>query len=206
MKVLAINGSPHKSGTTAAAIAAVAARLEKQGIEVETMQVGHLPIHGCMGCGSCMKNPEHHCVFDDAVNVCHDKCAEIDGLIIASPVYYGAIAGTMKCFLDRLFYTGPDLKFKVGLALAAVRRTGEMSTFQQLTSYLSLSQMIMPPSQYWVSVHGMNAEEIKKDEEGYQVLEAAGDAMAWLMKMREATKDTVPAPDIPLRTRTNFVR
>lgn len=42
------------------------------------------------------------CAKDD-VNEWIDKMVETDGIILASPVYYGGISGTMKCFLDRAF-------------------------------------------------------------------------------------------------------
>ncbi len=40
---------------------------------------------------------------------------EADGLILASPVYYGGIAGAMKAFLDRFFFAGPAL-YNIALA------------------------------------------------------------------------------------------
>ena len=59
--------------------------------------------------------------------------AEADAIILGSPVYYAGIAGTMKCFLDRAFYTasmtGNAFKNKVGAVVVAARRGGASSTF-----------------------------------------------------------------------------
>ena len=53
MKVIALNGSPRKDGNTAAALKIMAEELEKEGIAVETINIGHLAIHGCTACGYC---------------------------------------------------------------------------------------------------------------------------------------------------------
>ena len=55
MKVLLVNGSPHKEGCTWTALCEVAGVLEKQGIEAEIFQVGTDPVSGCLGCGTCRK-------------------------------------------------------------------------------------------------------------------------------------------------------
>ena len=53
MKLLFINGSPHKDGCTAAALREVSRTLEELGIETETHWVGNKPVPGCIACGSC---------------------------------------------------------------------------------------------------------------------------------------------------------
>ena len=89
MKVLLINGSPHAKGSTYTALKEVSDTLNKEGIETEIVQVGHLPIRGCIGCGSCYKTGK--CVFDDEVNKIAKKFEEADGLVIGSPVYYSSL-------------------------------------------------------------------------------------------------------------------
>ena len=65
MKVLLINGSPHANGSTYTALKEVADTLNIEGIETEIVQVGHLDIRGCIGCGTCFKTKQ--CVFNDIV-------------------------------------------------------------------------------------------------------------------------------------------
>jgi len=206
MKVLALNGSPHKNGGTAAAIKLVSFELEKHGIETEIIQIGNEVIKGCIGCMSCKKTGSNHCIFnEDIVNVCIDKSAEFDGLILASPVYYGGIAGTMKSFLDRFFFAGINLEYKAAVALVTVRRAGGVETFQQLNNYFNLRNMVITPSQYWNVLHGTNEEEIQQDKEGVQIMQKAGNNMAWLLKNLDAGKD-IPLPEKPQRVATNFIR
>ena len=56
MKVLLINGSPHKKGCTYTALKEVADTLEANGVKTEIMHLGVKPIAGCIACGNCQKN------------------------------------------------------------------------------------------------------------------------------------------------------
>jgi len=136
MKVVAFNGSPRKEGNTYHAIKIVAEELQKEGIEVEIVQVGDKAIRGCLACGTCAKNRNERCVIDDEVNEWIQKMKETNGIILASPVHYASISATMKAFLDRAFYVagvnGSLFRHKVGAALVAVRRSGGITAFNQL--------------------------------------------------------------------------
>ena len=103
MKVLMLNGSPRASGNTAIALKEMEAVFAAEGIEVETVQVGHRDVRGCIACGGCYKTGE--CVFDDIVNELAPKFKECDGLVVASPVYYASANATLVAVLDRLFYS-----------------------------------------------------------------------------------------------------
>jgi multimeric flavodoxin WrbA len=205
MNVIAFNGSPHQNGTTHQGLIAMAGELEKEGISTEIVWVGNREIRGCLGCGKCRELGR--CVFDgDAVNQCRNKVNESDGVILGSPVYYGGIAGTFKCFLDRLFFPGLSLRFKPGAAAAALRRSGGAAVFQQLCSYLNLAQAIITPGFYWGAVHGNNAEEARRDEEGMLLMRTLGRNMAWLLKTLEGGKTAIPYPREEKRVWTNFIR
>ena len=103
MKVLLINGSPHKKGCTYTALSEVAGQLEKNGIGSNIVHIGSKPIRGCIACGACRRTGL--CVFDDdPVNECSGLLKAADGLIVGSPVYYAAPNGALCAFLDRLFY------------------------------------------------------------------------------------------------------
>ena len=198
MKVIALNGSPRKDGNTAAALKIMAEELEKEGIAVETINIGHLAIHGCTACGYCADSKNNECIFkDDPVNETAAKIREADGFIIASPTYYAGIAGTMKSFLDRLFYSSSrHFKYKTAAAVTAVRRTGGIDTLHQLKNYLDLAQTVTPPSQYWTVVYGRAEGEMTQDGEGVQTTRRNARAMAWLMKVVSEGKKTVPLPTV----------
>ena len=204
MKVLAINGSPHTNGCTYTAIQTLAAELQKRDIEVELVQLGTSPIQGCIACDKCKETGR--CVFDDVVNQRLNKMQQADGIIIGSPVYYSGISGRMKAFLDRFFYCGPDLRFKVGVAVTSLRRSGGVDTFHQLNNFFNLAQVITVPSFYWNCVHGNTPEEVKQGLEGMQIMRTLGRNMAWLLEAVQSYKQQVPPPEQEKRIMTNFIR
>ena len=55
MKVLLLNGGPHKEGCTYTALSEVAATLQAAGVETEIVWLGVKPVAGCIGCGSCAR-------------------------------------------------------------------------------------------------------------------------------------------------------
>ncbi len=129
MKVLAINGSPHESGNTRHALNVVGKELTDSGIEFEVLHIGNKMIRGCAACSSCGKNRDEKCVLTgDDLNRWVQRAKEADGILLGSPVYFAGIPGTMKSFLDRLFYVsssnGGLFRQKVGAALVALRRSG----------------------------------------------------------------------------------
>ena len=117
---------------------------------------------------------------DDGVNEIIAKCIEADGIVLASPVYHGGIAGGMKCVLDRLILAAGcgdnQLKHKVGAALCTLRRSGGMETYQQLLGTINTMEMVLVTSDYWNAVHGADKGEAMQDIEGVEVIEKLGRA------------------------------
>lgn len=206
MKVLAINGSPHANGGTYTAIKLMADELEKQNIEVEIVHVGNKLIRGCTACNACSKMTERKCIYDDIVNECIEKTKTVDGIILGSPVYYSGIAGTMKSFLDRFFYSGAHLQYKVGAAVVSLRRSGGVDAFHQLNNYLNLANVVITPSHYWNVIHGSSEQAVMQDAEGVQIMESLGQKMAWLLNSIEHSKNDIPLPQTEKRVWTNFIR
>jgi multimeric flavodoxin WrbA len=208
MKVIAINGSPRKNGNTSAALKVMCDELQQQDIEVETIQIGQLSIHGCIGCNYCGESKDNVCVFkDDIVNEVAKKMREADGFILASPTYYAGIAGTMKSFLDRVFYTSSDyFRYKVATSISVVRRAGGVDVVHQLNNYLQLAQTILPPSQYWTTAYGLRHGEVIEDEEGIQTLRKNARDMAWLLKIIDAGKKIIEMPQDEEHVMTNFIK
>ncbi|MDD3172740.1 MAG: flavodoxin family protein [Herbinix sp.] len=205
MKVIAINGSPKPKGNTYYALKTVCEELEKQTVETEIIHVGNMQIKGCIGCGRCQ---EGHCSFsDESFREIVSKIYAADGLLLGSPVYYASIAGTMKCFLDRLFYANAGrMRLKVGASVAVLRRSGGVTTFDQLNNYFLISEMMIAPSYYWNAIHGAAPGEVSEDSEGISVLKNLANNMAWMLKIKEYSKEVYPAPSPVERARTNFIR
>ena len=95
MKVLLINGSPHKEGCTFTALTEIKNQLEKEGVDSEIFWIGNKPVRGCIACLKCGHN-NGKCAFDDdPANEIIDKLIESDGVIVGSPVYYAGPNGAL---------------------------------------------------------------------------------------------------------------
>ncbi len=207
MKVLMINGSPHKNGCTNKALEIIAEELKRQGVESEIVWIGLGAVHSCMGCGSCKKTGK--CVFDDdVVNAIAAKAKSADGYVFGSPVHYASPAGGMVALMDRLFVScGADMKFKPAASVVSARRAGTTASYDVLNKYIGINGMLQVPSTYWNMVHGNSAEEVEKDEEGVSIMRAIGSDMAWLLKLLESVKGTpLEKPEIIQKAKTNFIR
>ena len=205
MKILLINGSPRKDGNTSIALGEVAKTLETEGIDTETIHVGHKAIRGCIACNKCKELGK--CAFDDIVNEVNKKFEETDGIVIGSPVYYASPAGGLISFLDRLFYSAHfDKSMKVGAAVAVARRGGTTATFDVLNKYFTISNMPIVPSQYWNNVHGRMPGEAAQDAEGLQIMRQLGRNMAFLVKSIQLGKEKFGLPRHEEWTSTNFIR
>lgn len=206
MKVVAFNGSPRKGGNTEICLKLIETELNAQGIDMEIIQVG-TKAAPCTACYHCLSTGDGHCVQNDDVNEWIDKMVEADGIILASPVYYGGIAGGMKCFLDRAFLTaGNQLHHKVGAAIVTLRRAGGLETYQQLNAYMNTMEMVMATSDYWQEAHGLDKGEVHQDVEGVEVMQKLGRNMAWLLRLIEHGSGVIDPPATGQRTMTNFVR
>lgn len=206
MKVILVNGSPHKQGCTYTALAEVKSTLEKNGIETEEFWIGNKPVAGCIGCGSCMQTGK--CFVQDGVNEFLEKVASTDGFVFGTPVHFASGSGMITSFMDRIFYGRRNLfKNKLAASVVSCRRGGATSTFDQINKYFAMNNMPIVTSQYWNMVHGSKPEDVLKDEEGLQTMRTLGNNMAWLLKCIEAGKNIgIKEPENEKIIQTNFIR
>ena len=200
-----INGSPRAEGNTALALREMEAIFREAGVDVITMQVGNKAIRGCIACGKCAALGK--CVFDDAVNDAAALLPQVDGLVLASPVYYASANGNLISFLDRLFHSNHcDLTMKVGASVVCARRGGCSATFDELNKYFTISGMPVASSQYWNSIHGRLPGEADQDQEGKQTMRALARNMVFLMKSIALGKEAFGLPEQETRISTHYIR
>ncbi|MBR3133207.1 MAG: flavodoxin family protein [Clostridia bacterium] len=211
MKVLLVNGSPHKEGCTYTALTEVEKSLNNEGIETEVFWIGNKPIGGCIACLSCKKNKR--CAFEDSVNEFVEKMKDADGFIFGSPVHYAGASGNMTSFMDRVFYSAASsgysdyFKYKPAATVISARRAGTTATYDQLNKYFGICQMPIISSRYWNMVHGSNPDDVRKDEEGMQIMRILGKNMAYYLKCIDAGKEKGLMPPKQEDTVfTNFIR
>ncbi|MGI6045262.1 MAG: flavodoxin family protein [Eggerthellaceae bacterium] len=211
MKVLLVNGSPHKKGCVDAALGIIGRTLRQDDIDSEVFWLGKKPVGGCIDCKYCKKSGA--CVFDDVVNEFNDLARSFDGFVFGVPVYFSGVAGSMKSFMDRVFYSVPNngedtYAYKPAAIITSARRAGTTLTLATLNQYPLYAHMPLVPSRYWNMIHGNTPEEIMEDEEGVQIMEQIGHNMAWMLKSFAAGKAAgLELPKRPLpRKYTNFIR
>ncbi len=205
MKVLLLNGSPRPHGNTALALKELETVFAENGVETEIIQVGSKAVRGCMACGSCYRTGK--CVIDDIVNETAPKLEAADGIVVASPVYYGSPNATLIAFLDRLFYsTHFDKTMKVGASVVCCRRGGASASFDVLNKYFTISNMPVASSQYWNSVHGRAPGESAQDAEGLQTMRVLARNMSFLMKSIALGRETYGLPEEEEWIPTHFIR
>ena len=212
MKVIAINGSPKENGNTAQALQVLLSEVQKKGIETELVTIGNKMIHGCIGCAKCREVLNGTCVAfpNDAVNELLPKMSAADAIVLGSPTYFAGINGTMKSFLDRVFYVayshGGLFRLKFGAAVVVLRRGGGTAAFDELNKYLQISEMTIANGSYWSAIHGLTPGEIQQDIEGLRVLRVQGRNLAYLLQLAEHGKGHVLPPEKEERIMTNFIR
>lgn len=105
--VVTIMASPRLNGNTAALLDEAERSARAAGAEVKHLTLSHLNVRPCVGCMKCRITGTCALPHDDA----HDIASLIhsaDSIIIAMPVYWGSMPGTLKVLLDRLVYAFID--------------------------------------------------------------------------------------------------
>ena len=191
MKVVAFNGSSRKDGNTAILLRRVLALLEAEGVETELVQLAGARLAGCAACRKCFESKDMSCsVKSDVVNLCIQKMAAADGILLGSPVYFADVTATMKALMERAGYVARanDQAFarKVGAAVVAVRRGGAIHTFDSMNHFFLIAEMIVVGSSYWNLGIGQPIGAVEEDEEGLQTMEVLGRNMAWVLQKLHA--------------------
>ena len=110
-KIYAINGSPRKNGNTAQLLQKALEGAASVGAEVKLIQLADLDFSGCRSCFACKKlaNPSPGCILKDDLAETLKELLQSDGIIMGSPIYFGAETGLYRNFLERLFF--PMLRY-----------------------------------------------------------------------------------------------
>ena len=99
MGLIEINGSPRAAGTTAELLHGLETKLNKQGIEVEYVDLGRIEMAHCKGCSTCYRTG--HCPIRDDAEVLSERIRKAEGLVLGSPTYASNVSGLMKDLIDR---------------------------------------------------------------------------------------------------------
>jgi multimeric flavodoxin WrbA len=207
MKVLLVNGSPHKEGNTFVSLNEIAKQLAAQEIDSEILWIGNKPARGCIDCCVCRKQNLGRCVFEgDMCNIIIDKMSESDAIVLGSPTYYGQPAGSLLAFQQRMLFSGVKaFENKPAAVVCVCRRGGSTAAFQTLQMPFQMCNMPIVTSQYWNIAFGCNEGEAALDVEGMQTMRTLANNMAWLLKKLHNVPTSV-TPEREEWARMNFIR
>jgi len=184
MKVIGIVGSPRKGGNTEIITAHTLKAIAEEGFETEMVSLAGLDIKPCNACRVCAK--EERCPLEDDLFPIYLKMKEANGIILASPVYYGSATALIKVLMERtghISHSGREtFRGKVGGPLVVARRAGQNFTVAQLTFWFEILGMVVPGSTYWNIAFGREKGDVIKDEEGMRTAWNFGKNVAMVVK------------------------
>ncbi|MFO7995911.1 MAG: flavodoxin family protein [Dehalococcoidia bacterium] len=184
MKVIGIVGSPRKNGNTELLTAHTLKAIAEEGLDTELIRLAGLDIKPCNACMACKE--QETCSIEDDMFPLYLRMKEADGIILASPVYYGSATALIKALMERTGYisrwNGDAFRGKVGGPLAVARRAGKNFTIAQLTYWFQVLGFFIPGSSYWNVAIGREKGEVEHDEEGLTTAWNFGKNVAFLIK------------------------
>lgn len=149
MKIVVLQGSPNKKGSTFILADCFRQGAEAAGHTVEFIDVAHAKIHPCTGCVHC--GYEGPCVQKDDVESIRKKILDGDMLVFATPLYYYGMSAQLKILIDRFCAFNSSMQRKhMKSALLTVAWNSDSWTFEALKAhyktlvrYLNLTDMGM---------------------------------------------------------------
>ena len=102
-KILILNGSPRKNGSTAALIKAFAEGAKEAGNEIREEYIHGMGIKNCIGCDSCMKTHKGCVQKDEGMAKIYEDLSWCDVIVFASPVFFGYFTAQLKAVIDRMW-------------------------------------------------------------------------------------------------------
>jgi multimeric flavodoxin WrbA len=187
MKVIGVCGSPRRRGNSEQLLDVALDVIGAEGIDADKILLAGKQISPCMACLKCREEKD---------GLCHGRADDLtptlpaiygaDGLLLATPVYFGAATAEMTAFVDRVGYVsranGGLLRRKVGAPIVVGRRAGQNFTVAQLNYFFLINEMIVPGARYWPIAFGAGRGEALDDDEGVATIKDLARNVAWLIK------------------------
>jgi multimeric flavodoxin WrbA len=98
-KILGIAGSPRRNGNTQLLLDEALKGARKAGARTEKIVLNDLNISPCRECGACSMTGM--CAIGDEMQTVYKKLKNMDGIIIASPIFFMNMSAQTKTMIDR---------------------------------------------------------------------------------------------------------
>lgn len=97
--VLGLAASPRLQANSTILLDTVLAAAAEQGCRVQKLEIFKFDIRPCKGCGGCDKTGV--CVINDDMHSFDALIQQAGHIILAAPIYFYALSGIAKAFIDR---------------------------------------------------------------------------------------------------------
>ena len=122
-KVFILNASPRKNWNTYKMCESFANGVKASGAEAEIINLYDIDFKGCRSCFSCkLKGGKNfgRCAYPDGLAPILDEISQADGVVLASPIYFGDVTGVARSLIERLFF--PFFEYKEGYPSIAPKK------------------------------------------------------------------------------------
>ena len=134
MKILVLEGSPNKKGSTHLLADCFRQGAQEAGHTVQMLDIAHANIHPCTGCIHC--GYQGPCVQKDDMETIRAEILDADMLVFATPLYYYGMSAQLKTLVDRFCAFNSSLQNKrMKSALLTVAWNSDDWTFDALVSH-----------------------------------------------------------------------
>lgn len=147
MKIVVLEGSPNKNGSSNTLANAFIEGAKEAGHSVDVIDAAHANIHPCTGCIHC--GYEGPCVQKDDVDDIRARVLAADMMVFVTPLYYYGMSAQLKTLVDRFCAFNSSIQRKhMKSAMIAAAWNADGWTFEALEAhyktlvrYLNLKDM-----------------------------------------------------------------
>lgn len=134
MRILMIESSPHKHGSSNLLAERFTEGAKEAGHQVGTFDAARANLHPCLGCDACgMAGP---CVQKDDMAALREKLLGSDMAVFVTPLYYFGMSAQLKMVIDRFYsFTGKLSSRKLKTALIAAAWDSNDWTMKDLSAH-----------------------------------------------------------------------
>ena len=134
MKIVVLQGSPNKNGSTNILVEEFSRGAKESGHTVQSLDLTDLNVTPCTGCVAC--GYEGLCVQKDDNQKIKKSVLEADMIVFATPLYYYGMSAQLKTVIDRFCsYNSSITRKHMKSALLSVAWNNDTWTFDALESH-----------------------------------------------------------------------
>lgn len=99
MRIVCIEGSPRRGSNSSILLDQVMKGARAGGAETALITPWRLEIRPCLACAGCHRTGR--CTLKDDFQAIYDQIVDAEALVLATPVYFGAVSAQAKLLIDR---------------------------------------------------------------------------------------------------------